>query len=79
MTLLELDDVEDIVGQDDWTAVHHVAKLGNADVLEAVLEHSSFVKCMQTTDGRTAELVATEAGHCCGRVKDMLRWYSSLS
>ena len=79
MTLLELDDVGDIVGQDGWAAVHHAAKLGNADVMQAVLRHSSFVKGMKTIDGKTAELVAMEAGYWCGRVKELLREYNSLS
>ena len=79
MTLSELGDVGDIVGQDGWAAVHHVAKLSNADAMEAVLRHSNFVKGIKTSDGKTAELVAMEAGHWCGRVKELLRRYNSLS
>lgn len=79
MTLLNLDDVGDIVGQDGWAAVHHAAKLGNADVLEAVLKHSSFVKGMRTIDGKTAEVVAMEAGNWCGKVKELLRRYNSVT
>lgn len=79
MTLLELDSVGDIVGQDGWAAAHHAAKLGNADVLEAVLKHSSFVKGMKTIDGKTVEIVAMEAGHWCGKVKELLRRYNSVT
>lgn len=79
LTLLENDNVGDIVGQDGWAAVHHAAKLGNADVLEAVLKHSSFVKGMKTIDGKTAEVVAMEAGNWCGKVKELLRRYNSVS
>lgn len=79
MTLLELSNVGDIVGQDGWAAVHHAAKLGNADVLEAVLKHSSFVKGMETIDGKTVEVVAMEAGNWCGKVKDLLRRYNTVS
>ncbi|KAF3491416.1 Ankyrin repeat protein [Arthroderma uncinatum] len=77
MTLLELDVVGDIVGQNGWTAVHHATKLGNADLLEAVLKHPSFVKGMKTDDGKTAQDIAMEAGTWCGRVKDLLRKYNS--
>lgn len=79
MTLLEFDKVGDMVGQDGWAAVHHAAKLGNADVLEAVLSHSSFVKGMKTIDGKTVEAVAMEAGNWCGKVKELLRKYNSVT
>ena len=79
MTLLELDNVGDVVGQDGWTAAHHAARLGNADVLEAVLKHPSFVKDRETIDGKTVEIVAMEAGNWCGKVKEMLRRYNSVS
>lgn len=79
ITLLELGDVGDIVGQDGWAAVHHAAKLGNADVLEAVLKHSSFVKGMRTIDAKTVEVVAMEAGNWCGKVKELLRRYNSVT
>lgn len=79
LTLLQLDDVGDIIGQDGWAAVHHAAKLGNSDVLEAVLTHSSFVKGMKTIDGKTVEVVAMEAGNWCGRVKELLRKYNSVT
>lgn len=79
ITLLELGDVGDIVGQDGWAAVHHAAKLGNADVLETVLKHSSFVKGMRTIDGKTVEVVAMEAENWCGKVKELLRKYNSVT
>lgn len=76
-TVLELDDVGDIVGQDGWTAAHHAAKLGNADVLEAVLNHPSFVKGMKTIDGKTVEVIAMEAGTWCGEVKGLVRRHNN--
>ena len=79
MTLLKLDNVGDTVGQDGWTAVHHAAKMGNTDVLEAVLKHPSFVKGRETIDGKTVEVVAMEAGNWCGKVKELLRRYNSVS
>ena len=79
MILLELDDVGDIVGQDGWATVHYAAKLGDSDVLEAVLTHSSFVKGMKTINGKTAEVVAMETGNWCGKVKALLRKYSSIT
>lgn len=79
LILLELDNVGDMVGQAGWAAVHHAAKLGNADVLEAVLKHPNFVKGMKTIDGKTAEAVAMEAGNWSGRVKELLRKYNSVT
>ena len=79
MTLVGLDYVGDIVGQDGWAAVHHAAKLGNTEVLEAILKHPSFVKGMKTIDGKTAEVVAMEAGNWCGTVKELLRMYDSVT
>ncbi|CAF9912195.1 MAG: hypothetical protein ALECFALPRED_007902 [Alectoria fallacina] len=78
LSLLELDNVGDTVGQDGWAAIHHAAKLGNADVLEAVLKHSSFKKGMKTIDGTTVEVVAMEAGNWCGKVKELLRRYNAV-
>ena len=79
MILLELDEVGDIVGQDGWATAHYAAKLGDADVLKAVLTHSSFVKGMKTIDGKTAEVVAMETGNWCGEVKRLLRNHNSIT
>ena len=78
MILLQLDDIGDVVGQDGWSAVHHAAKWGDATVLKAVLQHPSFVKCPKAIDGKTAELVAMEAGNWCGEVKFLLRTHNSI-
>ncbi|KAL2050647.1 hypothetical protein ABVK25_009156 [Lepraria finkii] len=51
MVLLELIDVGDVVGQVRWSEFHYAARLGNVDVLEAMLRHPSFVKGMRTIDG----------------------------
>jgi len=79
MALLRIDDVGDIVGQDGWGAVHWVVKLGNADVLEAVLMHPSFVKGATTNDSKTVEVVAMEAENWCGKVKELVRRYNSVT
>jgi len=79
VTLLQLDDVGDVVGQGGWAAVHHAANLGDATVLELVLRHPSFVKGAKTIDGKTAEVVAMEAGNWCGEVKDLLRTHNSIT
>ena len=76
--LLELADVGDTVGQDGWALVHHAAKLGDVDILGAVLRHPSFGKGMKTIDGKTAEVVAMEAGYWSGEVKTLLRKYNSV-
>lgn len=78
-TLLELADVGDIVGQDGWALIHYAAKLGNVDVLGAVLQHPSFIKGMKTIDDKTAEVVAMEAGNWSGEVKILLRKYNSIA
>ena len=78
MALLELADVGDIVGQDGWALVHHATKLGDVGVLGAVLRHPSFGKGMKTIDGKTAEVVAMEAGYWSGEVKALLRKYNSV-
>ena len=79
LRLLQLDDVGDMVGQDGWSAVHHAAKFGDPDVLEAVLHHQKQVKGMKTIDGKTAEVVAMETGNWRGEVKDLLRRYNSIT
>ena len=79
LILLELGEVGDIIGQDGWATVHYAAKLGDVDVLEAVLTHSSFVKGVKTIDGKTAEVVAMETGNWCGKVKGLLRKHNSIT
>ena len=79
MVLLKLDDVGDVVGQGGWSTVHYAARLGDVYVLEAVLRHPNFVKGMRTIDGETAQTVAMEAGKWCGKVKELLRNYNSMT
>jgi len=79
MILLELKDVGDVVGQDGWAVAHHAAKLGDEDVLEAVLRHPSYAKGpYRTTDGKTVDEVAMDAGNWRGRNKDLVRKYSMV-
>lgn len=79
MALLKLDDVGDVVGQDGWAAAHWAAKWGNADVLEAVLTHSTFIRCITTHDGRTIEVVAMEAENWKGKIKELIRTYNAIT
>ncbi|MCJ1280202.1 hypothetical protein MMC21_008029 [Puttea exsequens] len=79
LRLLKLDDVGDMVGQDGWAAIHYAAKLGDCEVLEAVLHHRKFVKGMKTIDRKSAEIVAMEAGNWRGDVKDLLRRHNSIA
>lgn len=76
-TILALDDVGDTVGQDGWTAAHHAVKLGSAEILEAVLKHPGFVRGMKTSDAKTVEMVAMEAGTWCGELKRLVRKYNN--
>ena len=73
LSLLKMPDVGDMVGQDGWTAVHHAANLGDDEVLQAVLKHGGFRQGLKTIDGKTAEVVAMEAGNWCGQIREMLR------
>ncbi|KAL7625834.1 hypothetical protein AAE478_005057 [Parahypoxylon ruwenzoriense] len=79
MTLLKLDDVGDTVGKDGWAPVHYAAKIGDADLLSAVLKHPTFTKATKTLDGKRADVVAMEAGNWHGKVKDLVREYDSLN
>lgn len=79
MTILALDDVGDVIGQNGWTAAHYAAKLGHVDVLEATLKHPSFVKGMKTIDSKTLEIVAMEACKWSGNVKHLIREYNSIT
>jgi len=79
MALLRLDNVGDVVGQDGWAAVHWAVKWGNADVLETVLMHPSFVRGATTNDGKTIEVVAMETENWCGKVKELVRKYNSVT
>ncbi|KAL8997420.1 MAG: hypothetical protein Q9169_003283 [Polycauliona sp. 2 TL-2023] len=78
MVLLKLDNVGEVVGRDGWSAAHHAAKIGDPSVLEAVLEHPSFVKGSKTVDGKTVEVVAMEAGNWCGEMRSLLREHNTI-
>jgi ankyrin repeat protein len=73
--LLILEDVGDIISTEGWAPVHYAAKIGDCDLLEAVLKHSTFMKGMKTIDGKRAETIAMEAGNWKGRIKELLREY----
>ncbi len=79
LILLELEDVGDIIGKDGWAPVHYAAKIGDVDLLEAILKHPSFIKGMKTIDGKSIDTVAMEAGMWFGEVKALVRKYNSLS
>lgn len=78
MVLLELEDVGDIISKDGWAAVHYAAKIGDADLLEVVFKHPSFMKGMKTMDGKRVDIVAMQAGTWSGKVKDLVRNYDYL-
>ena len=79
MMLLRLEDVGEIISGDGWAAVHYAAKIGDADLLEAVFQHPSFMKGMKTMDGKRADVVAMEAGNWHGRVKNLIREHDNLA
>ncbi|KAK2763220.1 hypothetical protein FQN54_009856 [Arachnomyces sp. PD_36] len=78
VVLLAHNDVGDIVGQDGWAAVHYAAKLGDVSLLRAVLKHPSFIQDMKTDNGKTARVIAMEAGSWQGEVKELLNQYHAF-
>ncbi|GES65135.1 ankyrin repeat protein [Aspergillus terreus] len=78
MVLLTLQEVGDMVGQDAWAAVHYAAKLGDAGLLQAVMEHPGFVRGLRTGDGKTARVVAMEAGNWRGETKQLLNTFNTI-
>lgn len=78
MELLALENVGNIIDKDGWAAVHHAAKIGDPDLLEAVFKHSSFMSNMKTLDGKGVDTVAMEAGTWFGKVKELTRRYNYL-
>lgn len=66
------------MGQDAWAAVHYAAKLGDAGLLQAVMEHPGFVRGLRTGDGKTARVVAMEAGNWRGETKQLLNTFNTI-
>lgn len=79
MIMLDLQDAGYTSSADGWTPVHYAAKLGDVDLLKEVIRHPSFCKGVRTEDGKTAQVVAMEAGTWCGRAKEILREYNSIT
>ncbi|KAL4963682.1 ankyrin repeat protein [Aspergillus stella-maris] len=80
LILLKNEDIRvgDTFCPDGWAPVHYAAKLGNISLLKAILTHSSFVRGMRTRDGKTARVVAMEAGSWAGEVKELLNAHNSV-
>lgn len=78
MVLLKLQDVGDMVGQDAWAAIHYAAKLGDSRLLQAVMKHPGFVRGMRTGEGKTARVVAMEAGNWRGETRELLNTYNAI-
>lgn len=79
MTLLDLEDIGDGFSGEGWAPVHYAAKLGDIDLLEKVVSHTTFHRGAKTSDGKTAQVVAMEAGAWTGRVKEALKLYNSVT
>lgn len=78
MTLLEHNDVGEVIGQDGMAPIHYAARMGNLTLLKQVLRHPSFERGLKTHDGKTARVVAMEAGHWRGGVKSLLTEYNAV-
>lgn len=74
-TLLKLEDIGPQIGQDGWAPIHYAAKIGDAELLHAICNHSSFKKLAKTLDGKRASMVAMEAGTWHGKIKELIREY----
>ena len=74
---IENDALGDFHGKDGWSLVHHAAKWGDADVLEAVLKHSSFRRGAKTPAHESAADLAKSVCKWDGRVKRLLKEYDS--
>ena len=75
--LIENDAVGGFHGKDGWSLVHHAAKWGDADVLEAVLRHSTFRRGAKTPNGESAADLAKSVCKWNGTVKRLLKEYDS--
>ena len=76
--LLEYDNVGEPVSNEGWYPIHYAAKLGDADLVERVMKHSSFVRGAKTKDGMRANVVAMKAGTWHGKVKELIRAHDYL-
>lgn len=54
-------------------------KMGNTEVLKAVLKHSSFVKGVKTLEGKSLETIAMEASTWFGSIKSLIREYDTIT
>jgi ankyrin repeat protein len=68
-----------VAGKDGWSAIHHAAKWGDADILKAVLTHPQFKRGQKTADGKSAEQIAKEGCMWKDKVKELLKRYDSLA
>ena len=75
--LVENDAHADFHGKHGWSLVHHAAKWGHADVLEAVLRHTTFCRGAKTPEGHSAADLAKSVSKWSGRAKQLLKEFDS--
>jgi ankyrin repeat protein len=75
--LVENNAIGDFHGKDGWDLVHHASKWGNADVLEAVLKHPTFLRGARTPKAESAADIAKAEGNWKGKVRQLLKEYDS--
>lgn len=73
LELLSFDDVGDIVSREGWCPIHYAAKIGDTDLLKAVIKHPSFVRGSKTIDGKGANVIAMESGTWHRQVKELIK------
>jgi hypothetical protein len=75
--LVERDAFGSFHGKEGWKLVHHAAKWGNPEVLEAVLKHPSFERCSKTVLKDSAADIARANGTFKDGCKELLLEYDS--
>lgn len=78
IALLQRDDVGPLMGKDGWSPIHYATKIGDPELLHAVCRHRSFKKSAKTLDGKSAKVVAMEAGSWGGRIKELIQEHDYL-
>lgn len=72
MVLLQREDVGPLVSEDGWSPIYYATKIGDSELLHAVCRKQSFKKSAKTLDGKSAKVVAMEAGTWDGRIKELI-------
>ncbi|KAF9766624.1 hypothetical protein IL306_000947 [Fusarium sp. DS 682] len=73
--LLGTNNLGGVMSGQGWAPIHYAARIGNAELLDAVFKDTGFQKGAKTIDGKRADVVAMEAGNWHGLVKELIRMH----